>query len=126
VDDVLCLCLYRGIKIVSNAGVSTRTLAPRAWLRSRRGSDERCVSRSLTAMTPLRSSRRPAPTVADGAVDEYIETYGLEDVICYASDYPHLEGGKDPMGRFSNRLAHLGSDVTEKFFVHNGKWILPD
>jgi predicted TIM-barrel fold metal-dependent hydrolase len=59
-------------------------------------------------------------------VDEYIETYGLEDVICYASDYPHLEGGKDPMGRFSNRLAHLGSDVTEKFFVHNGKWILPD
>jgi predicted TIM-barrel fold metal-dependent hydrolase len=58
-------------------------------------------------------------------VDEYIETYGLEDVLCYSSDYPHLEGGKDPMVRFSQRLARLGPEVTEKFFVTNGEWVVP-
>ena len=59
-------------------------------------------------------------------VDEYIDEYGLEDVICYASDYPHVEGGKDPMVQFSNRLERLGPEVTEKFFVRNGGWLLPE
>ncbi len=58
-------------------------------------------------------------------VDEFIERYGLEDVYCYASDYPHLEGGKDPMGRFAARLERLGPHIMEKFFVQNGAYLLP-
>lgn len=58
-------------------------------------------------------------------VDEYIEQYGLKDVLCYASDYPHIEGGKDPMERFASRLEHLGPQVMEKFFVTNGQYLLP-
>jgi len=58
-------------------------------------------------------------------VDEYIEQYGLEDVLCYASDYPHIEGGKDPMERLASRLERLGPEVMEKFFVTNGKYLLP-
>ena len=58
-------------------------------------------------------------------VDEYIEQYDLEDVISYASDYPHIEGGKDPMDRFVARLERLGPEVMEKFFVTNGTYLLP-
>jgi predicted TIM-barrel fold metal-dependent hydrolase len=58
-------------------------------------------------------------------VDEYIDRYGLEDVYCYASDFPHMEGGKDPMGFFAKRLARLGPEVMEKFFVKNGEWLMP-
>jgi predicted TIM-barrel fold metal-dependent hydrolase len=58
-------------------------------------------------------------------VGTYITRYGMEDVFCFATDYPHLEGGKDPAGSFYNSVSPLGSDVVEKFFIKNGQWILP-
>lgn len=58
-------------------------------------------------------------------VDEYIRRYDLEDVLCFASDYPHVEGGKDPIDSWFNALLPLGDDVVRKFFVGNGKWLLP-
>jgi predicted TIM-barrel fold metal-dependent hydrolase len=60
-------------------------------------------------------------------VGAYIEKYGLEDVYCFATDYPHVEGGKDPINRFAESLsAHgQGAKVFEKFFVTNGEWLLP-
>jgi len=59
-------------------------------------------------------------------IDEYIRMYGLTEVYCYSSDYPHVEGGKDPMEFWAGRLAPLGADVMEKFFVRNGTWLMPD
>jgi predicted TIM-barrel fold metal-dependent hydrolase len=58
-------------------------------------------------------------------VDQYIERYGLEDVYCYSSDYPHIEGGRDPMVKFAARLERLGPKVMEKFFVENGRLLVP-
>ncbi|MDP3750026.1 MAG: amidohydrolase family protein [Phenylobacterium sp.] len=61
-------------------------------------------------------------------VGKYITDYGLEDVYCYASDFPHLEGGTEPMRRLLDSLrSHGHSDtVIRKFFVENAKWVLPD
>jgi predicted TIM-barrel fold metal-dependent hydrolase len=59
-------------------------------------------------------------------IDRYIRLYDLGDVLCYASDYPHIEGGFDPVGAFYQRLAPLGREQVEKFFVANGRWLLPD
>jgi len=58
-------------------------------------------------------------------VGRYIDRYGLEEVYCYASDFPHQEGGKTPMEDFTRSLSHLGPDVLRKFFVENGKLLLP-
>jgi hypothetical protein len=61
-------------------------------------------------------------------VGEYIAKHGLEEVYCFSTDYPHIEGGKDPMGnlcRSLNEHGH-GPSVFEKFFVTNGAWLLPD
>ena len=59
-------------------------------------------------------------------VGHYIDQFGLEEVYCYASDYPHYEGGKDPMGRFVNSLSTQSPDVLRKFFIENGELLLPD
>jgi predicted TIM-barrel fold metal-dependent hydrolase len=59
-------------------------------------------------------------------IGSYIRLYGLDDVYCYASDYPHVEGGTAPMTRFSDSVAEFGPRVLQKFFTENGAWLLPD
>lgn len=59
-------------------------------------------------------------------VDRYIEQYDFEDVFCYSSDFPHVEGGKSPMLDGFKRLERFGEDQVRKFFIDNGKWLLPD
>lgn len=56
----------------------------------------------------------------------YFERYpALSDVYCYASDYPHIEGGSDQLQRTAEELSGLGSEVLEKFFVTNSALIMP-
>jgi predicted TIM-barrel fold metal-dependent hydrolase len=71
----------------------------------------------------LTTNVRVTPFVFE-PVHRYIERSGLEDVYCYSSDYPHVEGGTDPMGVFAGQLAPLGRSVLEKFFVTNGELLL--
>lgn len=59
-------------------------------------------------------------------MDKYIRQYDLAGTLCFASDYPHVEGGTDPMGDWYRQLAPLGQGVVNQFFAENGKWLLPD
>jgi hypothetical protein len=59
-------------------------------------------------------------------VDAYIDKFGMPEVYCYASDYPHPEGGKKPMTDISERLKRFSPDVMRKVFVENGEWLLPN
>lgn len=81
---------------------------------------------------PLRPSEYIARNVRVAPFDfepvgAYISKYGLEDVYCFGSDYPHVEGGKDPLGRLAESLLSSGHgpEVIEKFFVLNGELLLP-
>lgn len=58
-------------------------------------------------------------------VHRYIERYGLEDIYCYSSDYPHVEGGRDQVNVCFEKLAPLGDSVLQKFFVTNAELLLP-
>ncbi|OBB17672.1 hypothetical protein A5761_09970 [Mycolicibacterium setense] len=59
-------------------------------------------------------------------IDGYLRTYPfLDDVYTYASDYPHIEGGRYSLERFYEKIAPLGDDVVEKFFRRNGDLLLP-
>ena len=49
----------------------------------------------------------------------------LQDVYCYSSDYPHAEGGKWSLNRLFERVAPLGDNIVEKFFVNNSQFVLP-
>lgn len=59
-------------------------------------------------------------------VGQYIDNFGLEEVYCYASDFPHHEGGRDPMNKFVKSLEGKSKQTIQKFFVDNGKVLLPD
>ncbi|MDH3680587.1 MAG: amidohydrolase, partial [Acidimicrobiia bacterium] len=41
------------------------------------------------------------------------------DLYLFSSDYPHIEGGRNPLGRFSQSLDGFGEDVLEKFYNLN-------
>jgi predicted TIM-barrel fold metal-dependent hydrolase len=59
-------------------------------------------------------------------VELWLERYPMiQDVYCYSTDYPHLEGGKDSLKRSYDRVAPLGDDVVEKYFCTNGQLLLP-
>jgi predicted TIM-barrel fold metal-dependent hydrolase len=57
-------------------------------------------------------------------VDRYIQRYGMEEIYCFSSDYPHIEGGRNPVETFYNSVKDLGPDMVEKFFVSNGARLL--
>jgi predicted TIM-barrel fold metal-dependent hydrolase len=68
---------------------------------------------------------------SEQAVDQLRFTpYPFEDVgaLCtiadphlflFSSDYPHAEGGRDPLGRFTRSLAGAPSDVIDGFLATN-------
>ena len=41
------------------------------------------------------------------------------DLFLFSSDYPHPEGGRDPLGRFEASLANVDEDTKERFYAGN-------
>ena len=65
-------------------------------------------------------------TMSDEPVEVWLQRYpDLRDVYCYSSDYPHVEGGKWSLKNVYDRVAPLGEDVVERFFVTNAQLVLP-
>lgn len=48
------------------------------------------------------------------------------DLYLFSSDYPHVEGGRDPIGRFERSLAGCSEAVRDKFYAENFLRIFPD
>ena len=55
-----------------------------------------------------------------------IERYGLKEVYCFSTDYPHLEGSKDPFGKFGKHLEKLPDSYRRQFFIENNELLLPN
>lgn len=74
----------------------------------------------------VRSNVRITPLIHED-IDRWVERYpDLADVLCFSTDYPHPEGGKNAIGRFHDKVRRFGEDVVEKFFVTNGQFLLPE
>jgi predicted TIM-barrel fold metal-dependent hydrolase len=59
-------------------------------------------------------------------VEVYFQRYPqIRNCYCYGSDFPLTEGGKWSLNRFYDRVAPLGDEIIEKFFVTNGQLVLP-
>ena len=41
------------------------------------------------------------------------------ELYLFSSDYPHAEGGRDPIGRFTGTTATLSEDQRDLFFHKN-------
>ena len=47
------------------------------------------------------------------------------DLYLFSSDYPHIEGGRNPIGRFESTLGERGGDIRDKFYSENFLRIFP-
>ena len=47
------------------------------------------------------------------------------DLYLFSSDYPHIEGGRNPIARFETALADRGEDVRDRFYAENFLRIFP-
>ncbi len=48
------------------------------------------------------------------------------DLYLFSSDYPHIEGGRNPIGRFEAALGERDETVRDKFYAENFLRIFPD
>ena len=48
------------------------------------------------------------------------------DLYLFSSDYPHIEGGRNPIGRFESALGERSDTVRDKFYAENFLRIFPD
>jgi predicted TIM-barrel fold metal-dependent hydrolase len=86
----------------------------------------RYASFSMLPSERVRSNIRVAPFPYE-PVDRYFDAYPLtRDVICYGSDFPHKEGGRESKELFLERIGSFGDTVVGKFFRTNGEWLVPD
>lgn len=54
-----------------------------------------------------------------------IERYGLAKAYIFSTDYPHLEGSRDPYGKFGNWLSRLPGDYAREFYIENARLLFP-
>ncbi len=58
------------------------------------------------------------------AVGELIDQSN-PDLYLFSTDYPHVEGGRNPIGRFETSLGERGEAVRDKFYAENFLRIFP-
>ena len=42
-----------------------------------------------------------------------------EELYLFSSDYPHVEGGRDPIGKFESVLTESSNEAKTKFYSEN-------
>jgi uncharacterized protein len=47
------------------------------------------------------------------------------DLYLFSTDYPHVEGGRNPLGRFEASLGERSESVRDKFYAENFLRIFP-
>ena len=68
---------------------------------------------------------RATPFITED-IGKMIERHrNLEDVYCFSTDFPHPEGGTNPLGVMSESIERLGSATLEKFLVTNSELLMP-
>ena len=79
--------------------------------------EERLKKLSLAPSDYVRRQVRvtPYPTEPTGWI---IEQSGPE-ICMFSSDYPHVEGGRNPLRRFDAEVAHLDAETRDRFYRAN-------
>jgi predicted TIM-barrel fold metal-dependent hydrolase len=72
----------------------------------------------------LRRNVRVTPFVVED-IGRMIERYGLEESYAFSTDFPHPEGGKDPLQRMTKSIDRHGRETLEKFLVTNSELLMP-
>ena len=72
----------------------------------------------------VRRNVRVTPFWAE-PVDVLVERYGLAETYVFNTDYPHVEGGRDPFGSFLEMTQRVSSTYPGAFFLDNPSLLFP-
>jgi uncharacterized protein len=82
------------------------------------------VSYSLKPSEFLRRNVRVTPFWSE-PLDRMVDQHGLGEVYVFSTDFPHVEGGRQPLERFAGMTERLGPQFTKAFFVDNAELLFP-
>ncbi|NQZ99833.1 MAG: amidohydrolase family protein [Myxococcales bacterium] len=80
---------------------------------------------SLMPSEYLQRNFRATPFVTED-IGAMIERFGLDEIYCFSTDFPHPEGGRDPLQRMTASVAPHGEAVLERFLVGNAELLVPE
>lgn len=81
------------------------------------GREERLQKLSATPSEILRRQLRVTPYPHEDV--RWIMENSGEDMVLFSSDYPHVEGGRNPLKRFNENLAGVDARRVRKFYRDN-------
>ena len=115
----------RGASVELGAGWVPSMLTRLDWVvRSWSKVDRYLAQLQRTPSETLREQMAFTPYVFEdvgGLIDQ-----SSDDLYLFSSDYPHVEGGKDPIGRFETSLGERPDGVRDNFYAENFLRIFPD
>lgn len=79
--------------------------------------EERLQKLSLKPSEFLRRQLKVTPYPHEDA--GWIAEQSGPEMTMFSSDYPHVEGGRNPLGRFDNSLAHCSDEIRQRFYCDN-------
>ncbi len=115
----------RGACVELGAGWVPAMLTRLDWVvRSWRRVDQYLAELQRTPSETLREQMAFTPYVFEdvGALVDQ----SAADLYLFSSDYPHVEGGRDPIGRFEGSLGDRPDAVRDQFYAENFLRIFPD
>jgi predicted TIM-barrel fold metal-dependent hydrolase len=114
----------RGASVELGAGWVPAMLTRLDWVvRSWSKVDQYLAQLERTPSETLRAQMAFTPYVFEdigGLIDQ-----SSDDLYLFSSDYPHVEGGKDPIGRFEGSLGDRADAVRDNFYAENFLRIFP-
>ena len=75
------------------------------------------LSNGMWKRTPPRRQLRVAPYPHEDA--GWVIANAGEEMCLFSSDYPHVEGGRNPLKRFDASLAAAPARAVERFYCDN-------
>ena len=114
----------RGASVELGAGWVPSMLTRLDWVvRSWSKVDQYLAQLQRTPSETLREQMAFTPYVFEdigGLIDQ-----SSDDLYLFSSDYPHVEGGKDPIGRFEGSLGDRPDGVRDNFYAENFLRVFP-
>lgn len=115
----------RGACVELGAGWVPAMLTRLDWVvRSWSKVDQYLAALQRTPSETLRDQMAFTPYVFEDIGSLTDQSY--DDIYLFSSDYPHVEGGRDPIGRFESSLGARSEAVRENFYAENFLKIFPE
>jgi predicted TIM-barrel fold metal-dependent hydrolase len=115
----------RGASVELGAGWTPALLKRLDWVAKNWSRvDENLARFTRTPSEQLRAQMAFTPFVFED-VGELIDQ-SSDDLYLFSSDYPHVEGGRNPIARFERALGERAAQTRDRFYSENFLRIFPD